>query len=193
MLGTLPCRLRKSAASAQDQVRQLKARADLKHREAHDSFALASAAEHKAQTLEAAGLAQAGPLTPLPYSPVLYSPQSLQTPALLRGLAGASGLRSKGWLGPPGEATSQLRRSLDFGAAPGSPYAGALRGSPGTPGDRHGKLAKAEGEQAQAQLMQATWSALQSQLLASFPHLWSAINVSSPEIAALTIWAVWTT
>ncbi|KAL3146056.1 hypothetical protein ABBQ38_015407 [Trebouxia sp. C0009 RCD-2024] len=155
-------RLRKSAASAQDQVRQLKARADLKHREAHDSFALASAAEHKAQTLEAAGLAQAGPLTPLPYSPVLYSPQSLQTPALLRGLAGASGLRSKGWLGPPGEATSQLRRSLDFGAAPGSPYAGALRGSPGTPGDRHGKLAKAEGEQAQAQLMQATWGRLQA-------------------------------
>lgn len=159
MLGTLPCRLRKSASSAQDQVRQLKARADLKNREAQDSFALASAAEHKAQVLEAAGLAQAGPLTPLPYSPVLYNPQSLQTPALLRGLAGGSGLGSKGWLGPPGEAISQLKRNLDFAAAPGSPY--AARGRPGTPGDRHGKLARAEGEQAQAQLMQATWSALQ--------------------------------
>lgn len=157
----LQYRLRKTASAAQDQVRQLKARADLKNREAQDSFALASAAEHKAQALEAAGLAQAGPFTPLPYTPVHYSPQSLQTPALLRGLAVGSGLGSQGWLRLPGEATSQPhRRSLDFGSAPGSPYAGAARGRPSTPGDRQGKLAMAEGEQAQAQLLQATWSEL---------------------------------
>ena len=136
-------------------MRQLKARADLKSREAQDSFALASAAEHKAQALEAAGLAQAGPFSPLPYSPAPYSPQSLQTPAMLRGLAGGSGLGGKGWLGTPDEATTQHRRSLDLGAAQGSPYA-----RPSTPGDHmQGKLLAVEGDQAQAQLLQATWSA----------------------------------
>ena len=154
----MQCRLRKAAASAQDQLRQLKARADLKSREAQDSFALASAAEQKAQALEAAGLAGAGPFSPLPYSPVPFSPQSLQTPAMLRGLAGGSQPGSNGWLGRPDEAALQHRLSLDFGAAQGSPSAGAVRSRPGTPGDKQRKAVAREGDQAQAQLLQATLS-----------------------------------
>lgn len=152
-------RLRKAASSAQDQLRQLKARVDLKSREAQDSLALASAAEQKAKALEAAGLARAGPLSPLLHSPAPCSPQSLPTPAMLRALAGGSRPGSKGWLGRPDEATSQHRLSLDFGAAQGSPIAGAVRSCPGTPGDKQGRAVALEGNQAQAQLLQATLSA----------------------------------
>lgn len=155
----MQCRLRKAASSAQDQLRQLKAQADLKGREAQDSFALARAAEQKAQALEAAGLAQAGAFSPLPHSPAPYSPQSLPTPAMLRGLAGGSRPGSKGWLGRPDEATSQQRLSVDFGAARGSPIDGAARSLPGTPGDQQGRAVALEGAQAQALLLQATWSA----------------------------------
>ena len=156
----MQCRLRKAASSAQDQLRQLKARADLKSREAQDSFALASAAEQKAQALEAAGLARAGPFSPLLHSPAPCSPQSLATPAMLRGLAGGSLPGSRGWLGRPDEASLQHRLGLDFGAAQGSPNAGAVRSRPGTPGDKQGRPVALEGEQAQAQLLQATMSVL---------------------------------
>lgn len=72
------CRLRKAAGAAQAQVRQLKAQAELRARDARDSLALARAAEQKAQALEAAGLAHAGPFSPAPNSPAANSPLPYQ-------------------------------------------------------------------------------------------------------------------
>lgn len=144
-------------------MRQLKAQAELKSRKAKDTFALACAAEQKAQALEAAGLAQAGPFSPLPYSPMPYSPQALQTPATLRGLAGGSGPGGKGWLGMPDGAGSQQGASLDFSAVQCEPYRRASWSRPATPapGNKQDRSTAVEGEEAQAQLLQATWSALQ--------------------------------
>ncbi len=136
-------------SAAQAHVRQFKARAELKSREAKDSFALAQAAEEKAQTLEAAGLAQAGPFSPLPYSTSPYSPLALQSPALLRGLAGGSGALAKGWM--PSVVQS---RAHDPGAVPGSSHTGVALQRPSTPSK------PVEADEEQAQLMQATWSAL---------------------------------
>ena len=134
-------RLRKAASAAQAQVRQLKARAELKSREAEDSFALAQAAEEKAQALEAAGLAQAGPFSPLPYSPVQYSPLPIQNPAI-----------SKGWMPSSIEAAQgslQRNRGTDSGAMLSNPHAAHVLKRPVTP--------LPESEEEQAQLLQATW------------------------------------
>ena len=143
-------------------MRQLKAQAELKSREAKDSFALARATEQKAHALEAAGLAQAGPFSALSYSTTPYSPQALQTPAMLRGLAGGSGPSGKGWLGSPDRASPQHRTSLDFSAVQGEPFARASRSRPATPapGNKQDRSMAVEGEEEQAQLLQATWSAL---------------------------------
>ena len=143
--------MRKTAAAAQDQVRQLAARGELKNREAKDCFALARAANQKAKALEGAGLAQA---SPLPFSPLAYTPQALQTPAMLRGLAGGSGPGSRAWLGSPDQAPSHPRMTREFVAVQSTPH-----GSPATPApaDRRNNNAAEESEAGQAQLLQATW------------------------------------
>lgn len=162
-------RLRKAASSAQAQLRQLKARAELKSREAEDSFVLAQAAEEKAQTLEAAGLAQAGPFSPLPYSPSPYSPLLLQSPAMLRGLAGGPGVVAegseavgKGWVRQPSFGALQRDRASET-VAVSSSFAGATHsvvGStqrPSSPADLQARSQPTAGDEEQAQLLQAAW------------------------------------
>ncbi|KAL0022404.1 hypothetical protein WJX77_008671 [Trebouxia sp. C0004] len=156
-------RLRKAALSAQTQLRQLKARAEMKSREAKDSFALAQAAEEKAQALEAAGMAQAGPFSPLPYSPSANSPHLLlQSPALLRGLAGGAGAVVKGFTPSQNQDALQQLRLSESGPLSGSPAAGAAPRRPSSPADLQAKLQSNAKEEEQAQLLQAAWAQLQT-------------------------------
>ncbi len=154
----LPHRLRKAAVSAQTQLRQLKARVEMRSREAKDSFALAQAAEEKAQALEAAGMAQAGPFSPMPYSPSANSPALLlQSPALLRGLAGGAGAVVKGYTPSQNQDALQQNRLSESGAFSSSPAAGAAPRRPSTPADLQAKLQSVAKEEEQAQLLQAAW------------------------------------
>ena len=142
------CRLRKAASTAQAQVRQLKARAEVKAREAQDSLTLAQAAEQKAQALEAAGLAHAGPFSPaLPGSSAANSPLPLQGSALLRGLAGGLGPAGQGWTQTPKQDTGPGPAAR---AAAGSPYTKDPKLRPATP------LKPMENAEEQAQLLKAT-------------------------------------
>ena len=125
---------------------------------------LAQAAEEKAQTLEAAGLAQAAsPFSPLPYSPSPYSPLLLQSPAMLRGLAGGSGVVAegseavgKGWVPQPSFGALQRDRASETGAVSSS-YAGATPQRPSSPADLQARPQPAAGDEEQAQLLQAAW------------------------------------
>ena len=123
----------------------------MKSRESKDSFALAQAAEEKAQALEAAGIAQAGPFSPLPYSP------SANSPALLKGLAGGAGAVVKGYTPWQNQDALQQNRLSESGALSGSPAAGAAPRRPSTPGDLQAKLASIAKDEEQAQLLQAAW------------------------------------
>lgn len=130
----------------------------MKSREAKDSFALAQAAEEKAQALEAAGMAQAGPFSPMPHSPSANSPALLlQNPALLRGLAGGAGVLVKSFNPLQHQDALQQNRLSESGAFSSSPAAGAAPRRPSSSADLQAKLQTAAKEEEQAQLLQAAW------------------------------------